>query len=287
MHKNLSLFDLAPGKTVLDRYTIERAHRQGGMSAAFEAKDATDGSACEVQVFPGALFEGAEQAAEFAEALRAWGAVGGPSVPTVIGQRDVVSLEGGAVLLVTDFPRGTSLREWLVDNRRMEPERAIALVLELLDGLIEIHGADLVHGDIKPNTIWLGDAPVLLDGGTTPALWSAKHLGDRTTLIGTPVYAPIEQFGGDAPSEQSDVYNLATVLFELVSGGVPWHGKSFLEVFQSKLDKRPPSLAAAAKDVDVTPELEAAVAGGMMADRKERYGTAFEFREHLQRAAEA
>jgi serine/threonine-protein kinase len=191
------------------------------------------------------------------------------------------------VLLVTDFPRGTSLREWLADNRRMEPERAIDLVMKLLDGLVEVHGADLVHGDIKPNTIWVEGAPVLLDGGITPALWSAKHLGDRTTLIGTPVYAPIEQFGGDAPSEQSDVYNLATVLFELVSGDVPWHGKSFLEVFQSKLDKRPPSLAAAAKDAEVSPELEAAVAGGMMADRKERFGTAIEFREQLQRAAEA
>jgi serine/threonine-protein kinase len=284
MHKNLSLFDLAPGKKLFDRYTIKGAHRQGGMSVAFEAQDAQAGGACELQVFPAALFEGAAQGAEFAQALRAWAHV---EAPAVIAQREIVALEGGAILLVTDFPRGASLRAWLGDNRRMEPERAIDLTLKLLDGLIEIHAADLVHGDIKPNTIFVDGGPVLLDGGITPALWSAKHLGDRTTLIGTPVYAPIEQFGGDAPSEQSDLYNLATVLFELISGGVPWHGKSFLEVFQSKLDKRPPSLCAAAQDVEISPELEAAVAAGMMADRKERCGTALEFRERLQRAADA
>src|SRR6185295_19899496 len=107
----------------------------------------------------------------------------------------------------------------------------------------------LVHGDIKPSTIYV-DAkskklgPQLVDGGITPGLWNAKHLGERTALIGTPFYAPVEQFGGESPDVQSDVYNVATVLFEMATGVLPWKGKSFLEVFQAKLQKTPPSMKA-------------------------------------------
>jgi serine/threonine-protein kinase len=122
----------------------------------------------------------------------------------------------------------------------------------------------------------------LVDGGVTPGLWNAKHLGDHTALIGTPYYAPVEQFGGDAPDVQSDIYNVDTVLFELVSGTLPWPGSSFLEVFQAKLDRNAPSMAARAPEVDVDAALEEAIVRGLMADRRERYAKASEFRKALE-----
>ena len=72
---------------------------------------------------------------------------------------------------------------------------------ELIQNLRKSMLAGLVHGDIKPHTIHLEMLKKphvqLVDGGITPGLWTAKHLGDKTALIGTPFYAPIEQFGGD------------------------------------------------------------------------------------------
>jgi serine/threonine protein kinase len=156
---------------------------------------------------------------------------------------------------------------------------------QLLDGLSAIHAADLVHGDIKPHTIHVDPdkklATLLVDGGITPALWSVKHLGDKTALIGTPYYAPVEQFGGESPDVQSDIYNVATVLFELVTGVLPWKGKSFLEVFQAKLDKQLPSMKHCAPKVAVPAGLEEAFAGGLAADKGQRYASVDEFRARL------
>ena len=104
-------------------------------------------------------------------------------------------------------------------------------------------------------------------------------------MIGTPFYAPVEQFGGDSPNVQSDVYNAATVLYELAAGVLPWSGRTILEIFQAKLEKAPPSIASRAPGVQVSARLEAAIAGGLMADWRARYRSAAEFRAALQAAS--
>jgi len=280
--KSLTLFDLAPGKELLGQYTVRRAHRQGGMSTTFEVEDKKRKSACEVQVFPAALFENAQQAREFAESLSAWTRV---DSPFVLATHDVHVIEDGSILYVTDMPAGGSLREWLRAHPVSPGETVVEIGRQLLEGLSAIHAAGLVHGDIKPHTIQIENGKklriVLVDGGITPGLWSAKHLGEKTALIGTPFYAPIEQFGGESPNVQSDIYNVATVLFEAATGTLPWKGKSFIEVFQSKLDKQPPTMKSRAPKVEVPHELEQAIVGGLMADKSERYATADEFKKRL------
>ena len=282
-----SPFDLAPGKTIDDRYRIEKPNRQSGLSATFGATDLKDDSSCELMVFPSAMFEGPAQAEEYMAAMEPWKQIGSPSVLKI---RDLFSVGTANVVLVTDFPLGSQLRGWLKENSRMEASAAVDLGLLLLDGLVEIHGRGLVHGDIKPQTIFVDVskskvAGLLVDGGITPSLWNAKHLGEHTALIGTPFYAPVEQFGGDSPDEQSDVYNIATVLFEMIAGVLPWPGKSLPEVFQAKLDKHPPSMKGRAPDVEVESAVADAISRGLLADRRERYATSLEFREALSSAA--
>ena len=280
--KTLSLFDLAPGKTLLDRYKILRTNRQGGMSTTFAVEDLREGGQRELQVFPSALFENQTQTGEFAQALARWKDL---HASHVLATREVRSIDDGTILYVTDLPPGRSLRERQKASPRGTAAEAIAVGKQLLDELAAIHGAGLIHGDIKPHTIQIQDGKhpkvVLADGGITPGLWSAKHLGEKTALIGTPFYAPIEQFGGESPNVQSDLYNVATVLYELATGTIPWKGKTFIEVFQSKLDKHPPTMKSRAPKVDVPAELEQAIAGGLMADKGERYATAEEFRKRL------
>ena len=286
--ETFSLFDLAPGKTVAGRFRIVKPQRQSGMSSAFEAVDeqTSDGAGrCALIVFPGPLFEGAKQADEFRTSWNTWRAVHSGHV---IAIREVLALPQSTTILVTDFPEGSTLREWLKQHKHMTAAQARDLGLQLLDGLVAIHAPSLVHGDIKPQTIFLaagkGKAAlrgVLVDGGITTGLWNAKHLGEHTALIGTPYYAPIEQFGGESPDVQSDIYNVATVLFECVTGVLPWPGSSMLEVFQQKLDKHPPSMKKRAPKVEVASGLEAAIVQGLMADRRQRYQSAAEFRVAL------
>jgi serine/threonine protein kinase len=165
-----------------------------------------------------------------------------------------------------------------------------AIGVSTLEALEAVHARKLVHGDIKPSTVHVQErdgtsaalAVQLVDGGVTPGLWNAKHLGDRTALIGTPFYAPVEQFGGESPDVASDVYNVAAVLFELCTGVLPWPGRSFLEIFQAKLEKHAPSMRKRAPDVEVEPEFELAVQRGLFADKRQRYATAAQFKAALQ-----
>jgi eukaryotic-like serine/threonine-protein kinase len=278
----LTLFDVAPGKVLAERYQIRKPYRHGGMAATFICTDAEDGSDCELQVFPSALFDKKAQADEFAEALEKWKEVDSAAIVQV---RVVVVRDDGTLLLITDVPRGQSLRDWIQANERMPVADVLALGRHLLGGLEMVHGAGQVHGDVKPHAIHIEGGPVetmLVDGGITSGLWSAKHLGDKTALIGTPFYAPVEQFGGDSPDIQSDIYNIATVMYELCTGVVPWPGSSFLEIFQAKLEKRPPSMKSRAPEVDVPPLLEEAIMGGLLADRRERYSSVRSFMERLE-----
>ena len=129
-----------------------------------------------------------------------------------------VWLEDGSILVVTDLPTGDSLRDVLTEKGAFSAAEVQSIGTTVLGGLSAVHAAGHIHGDIKPNAIHLtGEGPVLVDGGITMGLWSAKHLGDKTALIGTPFYAPVEQFGGEAPDISSDIYNVATVLYELAT----------------------------------------------------------------------
>lgn len=272
--ETLSLFELRPGKQLLGRFTIVEPTRQNDLAFSFAATE--DGAPCELTVFPPALFDDPKQVDEFVDFWRSWESV---ESPHVVRLREVLSVDDACVVLVTDDASGPSLRSWMKDNGRMDPKRAIELGIQLAEGLTEIHGAGLVHGDIKPQTILVTEngssiGARLVGGGVTTGLWNAKGLGERTALIGTPYYAPVEQFGGESPDEQSDVYNVATVLFELVAGVLPWPGKSFLEVFQAKLDKSAPSIRMRAPDVEVDGDLERAIVRGLLADKQERYPSA-------------
>lgn len=279
---SFSPFDLAPGGTVAERFRIVGPSRQSGLAQVFAAHDERRDAACELSVFPAALFDGPNQVEEYRTALARWTSVRSGHVASV---REV-SVLGGALMEVSDRPGGISLREWLGQHKRMAPEQVVRLGLDLLDGVMAIHGRGLVHGDIKPQTIYVEARegalhPVLVDGGVTAGLWNAKHLGDRTALIGTPFYAPVEQFGGDSPDVQSDVYNVATVLFEAATGVLPWPGKSLLEVFQAKLDRAAPSMSARAPDLEIPSGFEPAVTRGLLADRKQRYADAAQFHAAL------
>jgi len=278
-----SPYDLVPGSVVHGRYRIVEPNRQGGLSTALRAMDDAGEEEVELQFFPSSLFEDESQARNFASGWEGWKRI---SSTAVAGVQEVVVLGGTHLMLVSELPIGKSLRKNLVPDQPLEPQVVLGVGQQLCNGLREIHAHGVIHGDIKPHTIHIAGEGAdvraqLVDGGVTPGLWTAKDLGDKTALIGTPYYAPVEQFGGESPDVLSDIYNVATVLFELATGCLPWPGKSFLEVFQAKLEREAPSMRSRAPMVEVPKGLEEAIVGGMMADRNQRYSTAQRFIDAL------
>jgi len=278
-----SPYEMQPGRTLPGGQRVVGPSRARGLALGFELEGA-GGERLELLHFPLQLFGQRAEAHAFANASQRWCAVRSPAVNRV---REVYESAHGDVLVISEFPQGVLLRDTLARNGRLAQERVLALGAELAAGLAEIHAHGLVHGDMKPDTVALvgpSERALILDGGQTPALWSAKHLGERTALIGTPFYAPVEQFGGDSPDVQTDVYNLATLLFEAIAGVLPWPGKSFLEVFQAKLERGPRLVRERAPEVEIGAALEQCLARGLAARREDRWSTAREFGEALAEA---
>ena len=273
------LSDLVPGATVLGDWEVLSEAQQGNLSSAWRIRRGDEDQW--LVVFPGWLFGDEAQARAFAQHLEEVAGARHEALPAL---QEVRCADDGTVLQRIAAVRGRSLRAFLREGERLSSAEAAALGARALDALAALHEHGLVHGDVKPEHLfWDGDpdGAVLTAAGVTAALWSTQHLGARTQLVGTPFYAPLEQFSGDAPTPSSDVYNLATSLYEAVTGELPWRGSGFVEVFQSKMQPVP-AMAAPARQVAMDPSLDAALRAALAPRRQDRPADAVAARAILQ-----
>jgi len=279
----LNLFDLQEGKHLFGRYRIDAALAHGPLSARFAVYDEEAQQALNLELFTAGLFEGHGQASFFADRLRAFSQVAcAVAVPT----HTIQVTEAGDVLRFCERADGTSLRSMLQAGQLLTRARAVALGEELLSGLMALHNHGMAHGDLKPDTLYLQENGVVaVEGGVTPALWRAQHMGARTSLIGTPFYAPLEQFSGEVPDAGSDLYAIGTLLYEGLCGALPWAGKGFIEVFQSKMQDNPPPIESRAPNLRVGKGLEEVLRRSIRARREDRYLHAADFLRALQSVA--
>ncbi|BBA97664.1 putative serine/threonine protein kinase [Actinacidiphila reveromycinica] len=152
--------------------------------------------------------------------------------PHIVGIRDLV-VDGSDLALVMELVRGTDLRSRLERDRRLPPEAAVAIAVDVADGLAAAHAGGVVHRDVKPENVLLDSAAPPGPGGAPPALltdFGIARLVDTprrtraTRIIGTPDYLAPEIIEGLPPRASVDIYALATVLYELLAGFTPFGG---------------------------------------------------------------
>ncbi|MFT4646954.1 MAG: serine/threonine protein kinase [Glaciecola sp.] len=265
----LNLFDLQVGKVLLGRYRLDKTMAHGPLSARFRVHDLESDSDLALELFTSGLFEGHGQATFFAERLKAYGAA---SSRVAVATHAIEVTDGGDMLRFCETPTTVSLRQRLSDEKRRPRQEVISMVASLLEGLAELHGEGMAHGDLKPSTVFVDEgSAVTVEGGVTPGLWRAQHMGARTSLIGTPYYSPLEQFSGEAPDADADLYAIGTLAYEALSGSLPWAGKGYIEVFQSKMEDNPPPMESRATGIRVGENLEQVIRKAIRARRGDRY----------------
>ena len=179
--------------------------------------------------------------------------------PNVVDVLDMGVHEDGSPFLVMELLEGTSLDRALTVQRRLEPERALAVALPILGALATLHDAGIVHRDVKPSNIFLAAGlrgevePKLLDFGLARTM-SDLRLTRSGMVLGTPLYMSPEQAAGEAVSFQTDIWSLGIVLFECLSGELPFTSRDSGAIAAQVLAGRVRGLAS------VLPELPAPLA---------------------------
>ncbi len=175
---------------------------------------------------------------------------------------------------------GSALDAVLREERPLSIARAVAIVLDVCEALSEAHAQGVIHRDLKPGNVLLleGDHAVVVDFGMAKIMTGGgtgtTALTQHNMVFGTPEYMAPEQARGDELDARCDVYATGVILYELLTGSVPFVGNSPLSVLTAHLTSAPQPPRERAPDREISPALEAVVLHAMAKNPARRYATA-------------
>ncbi len=207
----------------------------------------------------------------------------------IVDVTDFVELGDGTTFIIMELLSGVSLGKWARSG--IDLPRALAVLVQICDGLGAAHAVGVIHRDLKPDNVIVvptsdgAELVKLLDFGVAKLLnRDDEDLGFQTqagSVIGTPAYMSPEQAGGMAIDHRSDIYSLGAIMYELFCGQPMFRGRSFGEYVRKHLTEMPvrPRATAGGKDLDV--RIEALILKCLEKEPAQRFGHILELRDGL------
>ncbi len=279
--------ELSNPEAQLGSYRLLREIGRGAMGVVYEAVSvhpaghlpADQRVALKLLVFPPLLPPEEREAliVRFAREARALAAVRHPFVVQVF---DIGELEGQPYM-VMEYLEGLNAREWLLRHGPMPVDAVTAVGQQLCEALDAVHAAGIVHRDIKPDNVVLeaGGTVRLTDFGIARMEVEAS-LTRTGGLIGSPAYMAPEQILGGAVDARSDLFSAGVMLYQLLTGELPFQGASIMEVAHRVAYDPPRPLTG------IEPALAGVLLRAMEKEPARRYGTATDLRDALARASD-
>ncbi|HEX2016891.1 MAG TPA: PASTA domain-containing protein [Solirubrobacteraceae bacterium] len=273
--------ELAPDTLVDGRYRIVTRLGSGGMADVYCAVDEQLGRQVALKLLHDRFV--ADQ--EFVERFRREASsAAGLSHPNVVSVYDRGEWEG-TYYIAMEYLDGWPLKALVSHHGALDPVRAIDLVIQILRAARFAHQRGIIHRDLKPHNVIVDaeDQVKVTDFGIARA--GASDMTETGSIMGTAQYLSPEQAQGHAVNASSDLYSVGIVLYELLTGQVPFDGPSAVTIALKQVSEQPsaPSLLNAA----VTPELDAVVLRALAKDRAQRHADAEQFIAELEYARQA
>jgi serine/threonine protein kinase len=276
------------GEILANRYQIEMRLGEGAMGTVYKARHVKVGRAFAVKVLHAKLLEDGKVAQRFEREAELAGRL---RHANVVGVVDVGETPDGLRYMVMDFAQGDDLAEML-SQAPMPAPRIINLTRQMLEGLYHAHEQGLIHRDFKPENVIVEkdmhgvEVPrivdfgiaILREGGESPT--AEGRLTTNGLVLGTPHYMAPEQAVADPIDHRIDLFALGIVVYEMLSGKLPFDGTG-AEVARANLLLDPPVIAQRVPYLEVDPLLEAFARRMMAKKRDDRPATAKAARELL------
>jgi serine/threonine protein kinase len=256
--------------TRLAGYRIEALLGRGGMSVVYRAEQARPRRYVALKLLSPGLAENDAFRQRFLRESELAAATDHPNILPVYDAGEA----GGVLYIAMRYVEGVDLRVLLAREGRLEPGRALAIAGQVAGALDAAHTIGLVHRDVKPGNILLaagGAHAYLADFGLTKRADSASQLTVAGQVLGTVDYVAPEQIEGGRVDGRADQYSLGCVLFECLTGSVPFPRETELAVLWAHVHQPPPRPSAVAPDLP--PRLDAAVARALAKPPADRYPT--------------
>ena len=272
-----------PCGQVLDHYRIEDFAARGGMADILRATDMRTGEPVAVKVpHPEFKDDGVFIPSFFTEEkiLRRFDHPGIVRVMPESGHR--------RAYMVMKWVNGRLLRDILNEQGKLTADRAVRIALSICDALEHLHRGGVIHRDLKPENIMVDaeDRATIIDFGI--ALTRASRLlkfSAASRRMGTPDYISPEQVEGKRSDRRSDLYALGVILYEMLSGELPFSGPNPLMVMNARLLSEPPAIRTV--NPELSSRLEEIVCRALESDPKRRYATAHVFFSELLKQSQA
>jgi serine/threonine-protein kinase len=279
------------GQMLTDRYRIDERISEGGMGTVYRATHVLMDKRVAIKVLHPSLAADDKIVARFSREARAASRI---SHPHALNVTDFGESESGVVYLVMEYLDGRTLKEVIHADGPMPLARVVEIIKQVAGALDAAHGEGVVHRDLKSDNIMLmesqngSDWAKVLDfgiakikepvGGTDPAL-TAPNL-----IIGTPQYMSPEQCSQASEIDsRSDIYSLGIIIYEMLTGHVPFTGESPTAIMMKHLQEPPPSVLE--ERDDLPPQVGMVITSALAKRPEDRFQSAGELSEALGAAA--
>jgi predicted Ser/Thr protein kinase len=271
------------GEVIGGRYELEELVGRGGMSGVYRARDTVLEREVAIKLLDERFSHDDEYVERFRREARAIARLAHPNVVTIIdrGNRD------GRQYIVFEYVRGENLKELLRREGPLPVGRGLSLAYQIAQALASAHALGIVHRDVKPQNILLDEdgAAKVTDFGIARSLELDTDLTQTGTMLGTADYLAPEQAAGERVDERADQYSLGAVLYELLTGEVPFPAPNAMAAAMRHLHDPVPSVRN--RQPDVPSRVDALVGRALAKRPADRFASMDEMAAEVRSCAEA
>jgi serine/threonine protein kinase len=272
--------------STLGAYKVLELLGKGGMGYVYRAEHAKLGREVALKLLRGDYAKRRDAVLRFFQEAKTVNRVRHRNIVDVT---DFVELDDGTTFIIMEFLRGQSLGKWA--RTGIDMPRALAVLVQICDGLGAAHAVGVVHRDLKPDNVIVvptsdgAELVKLLDFGVAKLLnRDDEDIGFQTaagSVIGTPAYMSPEQAGGMVVDHRSDIYSLGAIMYELFCGQPMFRGRSFGEYVRKHLTEIPVAPRQTPNGGHIAPALEQLIMRCLAKDPNERFSHILELRDGL------